>query len=63
MATPDDFGDIWTNNSHAVAVHGSGGSKGISGVSTVRFHKPLEDLMEDALKLKFLKVSAMPPFL
>ena len=43
----------------------SGGSRGVSGVSTetpLRFQKLLEDLMEDALKLKFLERSATHPF-
>ena len=43
----------------------SGGSRGVPGVLTkppLRFQKPLEDLMEDALKVKFLDGSTTPPF-
>jgi len=44
----------------------SGGSRGVSGVSTQTpfeiLGKPPDDLMEDALKLKFLEGSATPLF-
>ena len=41
----------------------SGGSRGVSGSKPpLRFQKPLEDLMEDALKLKFLEGRATPFF-
>ena len=50
---------------HTITFLSSGGFREVSGILTetpFEISEPLEDLMEDALKLKFLEGSAMPLF-